>query len=184
MVIWGEKYEGGSDRITVGFDQTYDEVWVYNPTKGTAPEMVLNNVNSIELDISNHPYIIEIGEHPESSVEDMKNDDFQIRAFPNPVIRNLTIYSDTEIGKVSLFDLMGNCVYTGRVYDKVYTVSGLACINPNGTHAPGKVCPLSAFPINGLTKESTSSFPSDEEILLHAVTNKTPDNIHNKFLII
>ena len=101
MVIWGEKYEGGSDRITVGFDQTYDEVWVYNPTKGTAPEMVLNNVNSIELDISNHPYIIEIGEHPESSVEDMKNDDFQIRAFPNPVIRNLTIYSDTEIGKVS-----------------------------------------------------------------------------------
>ena len=122
LVIWGEKYEGGSDRITVGFDQTYDEVWVYNPTKGTAPEMVLNNVNSIELDISNHPYIIEIGEHPESSVEDMKNDDFQIRAFPNPVIRNLTIYSDTEIGKVSLFDMMGNCVYTGRVYDKVYTV--------------------------------------------------------------
>ena len=51
LVIWGEKYEGGSDRITVGFDQTYDEVWVYNPTKGTAPEMVLNNVNSIELDI-------------------------------------------------------------------------------------------------------------------------------------
>ena len=96
LVIWGEKYEGGSDRITVGFDQTYDEVWVYNPTKGTAPEMVLNNVNSIELDISNHPYIIEIGEHPESSVED--------------------------IGKVSLFDMMGNCVYTGRVYDKVYTV--------------------------------------------------------------
>ena len=84
--------------------------------------MVLYNVNSIELDISNHPYIIEIGEHPESSVEDMKNDDFQIRAFPNPVIRNLTIYSDTEIGKVSLFDMMGNCVYTGRVYDKVYTV--------------------------------------------------------------
>ena len=36
LVIWGEKYEGGSDRITVGFDQTYDEVWVYNPTKGTA----------------------------------------------------------------------------------------------------------------------------------------------------
>ena len=117
-----DRYEGGSDRITVGFDQTYDEVWVYNPTKGTAPEMVLNNVNSIELDISNHPYVIEIGEHPESSVEDMKNDDFQIRAFPNPVIRNLTIYSDTEIGKVSLFDMMGNCVYTGRVYDKVYTV--------------------------------------------------------------
>jgi len=71
-----------------------------------------------------------------------------------------------------------------QYFHSSFPVSGLACINPNGTHAPGKVCPLSAFPINGLTKESTSSFPSDEEILLHAVTNKTPDNIHNKFLII
>ncbi|WP_286007774.1 T9SS type A sorting domain-containing protein [Barnesiella viscericola] len=122
LIVWGEKYEGGSDRVTVGFDQTYDEVWVYNPITGTNPEMILNNVNSIELDISNHPYIIEIGKHPELSVDELESDDFQIRAFPNPVIKNLTIYSDTEMGKVSLFNMMGGCVYTGRVYDKVYTI--------------------------------------------------------------
>lgn len=129
LVIWGEKYEGGSDRITVGFDQTYDEVWVYNPTKGIAPEMILNNVNSIELDISNHPYIIEIGEHPELAVDRIDNDDFQVRAFPNPVIKNLTVYSDKKIGKVALFDMIGNCVYTSRVYDNVYTIDmdGLPC---------------------------------------------------------
>lgn len=110
LVIWGEKYRGGSDKITVGFDQTYDEIWVYNPTKGVAPEMILKNVNSLELEVSNHPYVIEIGQHPVLSTPEIAA--CEVRAFPNPVIKSLTVYANTEMAKVLLYDLFGRCVYS------------------------------------------------------------------------
>ena len=112
LIIWGEYFKGGCDTITVGFDQTYDEIWVYNPVKGTQPEQILKNTMSFKLAMSNHPYIIEIGNHPElSRVKQVDNKHVHINVFPNPATDHITLHADLNEGHIMLHDLFGRCVY-------------------------------------------------------------------------
>jgi len=133
LVIWGEKYKGGSNRIKVDFDQTYDEIWIYNPVKGITPESILKNVSSLELDVSNHPYIIEIGNHPDfTGIENTKEHAIEIKSYPNPVIQNLNIYANTEMHKIMLFDILGKCIYKheGSTSEKSIDMSNM----PDGVY--------------------------------------------------
>ncbi len=59
LVIWGERFTGGSDNVTVKLGETYAAVKVYDPTTGTSPTLTLTNVNAVALMLSNHPVIIE-----------------------------------------------------------------------------------------------------------------------------
>lgn len=60
LVVWGERFAGGSDNVTVNLGATYATVKVYDPTIGTSPTQTLTNVSSIALTLSNHPVIIKI----------------------------------------------------------------------------------------------------------------------------
>lgn len=60
LVTWGERFAGGSDKVTVNLGATYATVKVYDPTTGTSPTQTLTNVSSVALTLSNHPVIIEI----------------------------------------------------------------------------------------------------------------------------
>jgi hypothetical protein len=111
LVIWSEKYKGGSDNITVGFDKEYDEVWIYDPTRGTSPVQILKNISAIELEMTNHPYIIEIGNHPQLSAIHEPAVSQTINFFPNPVKENLTVYSDKNMKEIHIFDVSGKLVY-------------------------------------------------------------------------
>ena len=60
LVIWGEKYTGGSDRITVNFGKKYKSVKIYDPTIGTEPIQSMEKVKSVSLTMTDHPFILEI----------------------------------------------------------------------------------------------------------------------------
>lgn len=60
LVIWGERFAGGSDNINLNFGRTFKKVKVYNPMVGIEAVENLNNVRSIALSMTNHPYVIEI----------------------------------------------------------------------------------------------------------------------------
>ena len=93
LIIWGERYLSGVDHIKVSFEQTYDEIWLYNVKNGTEPEQILKNCNELELDVIDHPYIIEIGRHPDSSgINQISNNIFEEK----------------------YYDLLGRCVYQHR----------------------------------------------------------------------
>ncbi len=59
LVVWGERFEGGSDKIQVILDQEYDHIRIYNPTVGTEPVETLYNTRTVSLTMTNHPYVIE-----------------------------------------------------------------------------------------------------------------------------
>jgi hypothetical protein len=60
LVVWGERFAGGSDNVTVNLGATYTKVNVYDPTIGTSATRALTNVSSVSLTLSNHPVVIEI----------------------------------------------------------------------------------------------------------------------------
>ena len=60
LVVWGERFAGGSDNVTVNLGTTYATVRVYDPTTGTSPTQTLTDVRSISLTLSDHPVIIEM----------------------------------------------------------------------------------------------------------------------------
>ena len=61
LVIWGERFgSGGSDLITVRFGKTIKQLNVYDPTTGTEPLSKHQKINSLALEISDHPIILEI----------------------------------------------------------------------------------------------------------------------------
>jgi len=60
LVVWSERFTGGSDNVTINLDTTYTAVKVYDPTIGTSPTQTLTDVSSVTLTLSDHPVIIEI----------------------------------------------------------------------------------------------------------------------------
>jgi len=61
LVIWGERFgSGGADHITVRFGKHQKQINVYDPVTGTSALKNHTNVNSIELELSDHPVILEI----------------------------------------------------------------------------------------------------------------------------
>lgn len=59
LVVWGEKLKG-SDNVTVQLDSKKKEIRIYDPTIGVLPIQTLKNTDRINLEISDHPLIIEI----------------------------------------------------------------------------------------------------------------------------
>lgn len=60
LVVWGERFTGGSDKITIWFKQAH-KMKVYDPTIGTSPQTSVDNAsNSITLTMTDKPLIIEI----------------------------------------------------------------------------------------------------------------------------
>ena len=60
LVLWGERFAGGTDNVKVSFGKTFKRVKVYNPVVGTEAIETLNKVSTIALNMTNHPYIIEL----------------------------------------------------------------------------------------------------------------------------
>ena len=60
LVLWGERFAGGSDKVTVRLGTAYRTVNVYDPTMGTSPTQVLADAESVTLTLSDHPLIVEL----------------------------------------------------------------------------------------------------------------------------
>jgi hypothetical protein len=60
LLVWCERFTGGSDNVTINLDTMYATVKVYDPTVGTSPMQTLTDVSSVTLTLSDHPVIIEI----------------------------------------------------------------------------------------------------------------------------
>lgn len=61
LVIWSERFTGGSDDVTVDLGTERASVRIYDPTMGTAPTLSWKNVRTASLTLSDHPVILEIG---------------------------------------------------------------------------------------------------------------------------
>lgn len=59
LVLWGERFAGGTDEITVNLGKTYRAVKIYDPTIDTAAVKTLKKNSSVSLVMSDHPIIIE-----------------------------------------------------------------------------------------------------------------------------
>ena len=60
LVVWNERFTGGSDNVTVKLGAAVASVTLFDPTIGTSPIQSLSNVSSVGLTLGNHPVIIEI----------------------------------------------------------------------------------------------------------------------------
>lgn len=58
LVVWDEKWSGGSDDVTVNLNTSRAAVTVYDPTTGTAPTEMLHDVSSVPLTLSDHPLVL------------------------------------------------------------------------------------------------------------------------------
>jgi hypothetical protein len=60
LVVWDERFTGGSDNVTVKFGAASASVALFDPTIGPSPIQGLTNVSSVGLTLSNHPLILEL----------------------------------------------------------------------------------------------------------------------------
>lgn len=59
LVVWGERITGSST-VDVDLAGTHKVVRIYDPTVGTSPRQTLTDVRSVRLNVSDHPFMIEI----------------------------------------------------------------------------------------------------------------------------
>ncbi|MBN1123985.1 MAG: hypothetical protein JXA82_03180 [Sedimentisphaerales bacterium] len=64
LVVWNERFTGGSDNVTVNLGAAFASVVLYDPTTGVSPIQRLSNIASVALTLSNHPVIIEVSSAP------------------------------------------------------------------------------------------------------------------------
>ena len=60
LVVWNERYTGGSDDISVHLSSAAALAALFDPTLGTSAVRSLGRGNSIGLTLSNHPVIIQV----------------------------------------------------------------------------------------------------------------------------
>lgn len=60
LVLWGERFAGGPDNITVDLNGREATVHMYDPTRGTLPVRTLADPDLVSLTLTNHPVILEI----------------------------------------------------------------------------------------------------------------------------
>lgn len=60
LVIWDERFTGGTDPIKVGLNNAPASVAIYDPTKSSSPIRRFPAVASVSLTLSNHPVVLEI----------------------------------------------------------------------------------------------------------------------------
>lgn len=59
LIVWGERLIG-KDEVVVRLADVASHVRIFDPTIGTEPVRVLNDTSSIELSVSDHPFVIDI----------------------------------------------------------------------------------------------------------------------------
>jgi hypothetical protein len=59
LVIWAEKVSG-SDEVTINLGKKTALLKIYDPVSGTTPVATLKNVNSVMLNLTDHPMILEL----------------------------------------------------------------------------------------------------------------------------
>ena len=69
LVVWGERFTGGSDDVTVNLGATFPSLSLFDPTIGTSPIQTLSHKNSIALTLSNHPIIIQAAGQSHASAD-------------------------------------------------------------------------------------------------------------------
>jgi hypothetical protein len=62
LVLWGERFAGGTDEVTLNLEKPMRLVRIYDPTQGTTAIREEGSVSSVKMTMTNHPYIIEINE--------------------------------------------------------------------------------------------------------------------------
>lgn len=60
LVVWDERFTGGENDVKVDFGKTIGSVKVYDPTVGATPIRTLQNIKSINLKMSDHPFVLEL----------------------------------------------------------------------------------------------------------------------------
>lgn len=60
LVVWGEKFTGGSESVRIELGSNLRTGRLYDPTVGTTPVQSLANTSGVSLSLSNHPVILEI----------------------------------------------------------------------------------------------------------------------------
>ncbi|MDI6451659.1 glycosyl hydrolase [Anaerobaca lacustris] len=60
LVLWGERFAGGADKVTVNLGARCATVKVYDPTTDVSPTQSLSDVGSLSLTMTDHPVIIEL----------------------------------------------------------------------------------------------------------------------------
>jgi hypothetical protein len=61
LIVWNERLKG-SDDVTMHLGATHPIVRIFDPTIGTEPIRLGNNIDSLKLTLSDHPLIIAIGQ--------------------------------------------------------------------------------------------------------------------------
>jgi len=112
LVVWSERYLGGSDNITVEFDKPFEVVKVYDPTIGSEAVQTLNNVSSVALNMTNHPFIIELNPSITTVMSINAGDNKLTNIYPNPVNSVFYLENATDLEKIEMFDFIGKNVLT------------------------------------------------------------------------
>ncbi|MDR1886835.1 MAG: glycosyl hydrolase [Prevotellaceae bacterium] len=61
LVLWGERFaDGGTDRISLRFGKKHRQITVYDPTVSVSAVRTFERTDSLTLDVSDHPLILEI----------------------------------------------------------------------------------------------------------------------------
>lgn len=68
LIVWNERVKG-SDDVTVKFEQTFNDVAIFDPTAGTAVQRKLDDVRELTLTLTDHPLIVEI---PDPHVQNLR----------------------------------------------------------------------------------------------------------------
>jgi len=71
LVVWNEK-ASGTDNITVSLPKDSASVRVYDPTTGTSPIQTLHDGREVQLTLTDHPVVVEIGRPPTGDGEHPK----------------------------------------------------------------------------------------------------------------
>jgi hypothetical protein len=59
LVVWDERFQGGTDNIVVRLDKAYEKVDIYDPTQGTDVIDTQTNTREVSLVMTNHPVVLE-----------------------------------------------------------------------------------------------------------------------------
>ncbi|MCD7974035.1 MAG: T9SS type A sorting domain-containing protein [Candidatus Azobacteroides sp.] len=105
LIIWSEKYRGGSDEIELVFDRPLNEVLIYNPTLGKEVIETKRNISSLPLTMTNHPFIL-VFDPPTTGYKELNHNEYSI--YPRMVADILHISGPEKLRSVEVSYLSGH----------------------------------------------------------------------------
>jgi len=106
LIVWSERYLGGEDDITILFPTAFDEIKVYNPVVGTDPVQTSTSSTSVNLAMTNHPFILELTGSGDTGTTPT-NTPQKAYIFPNPAGDCIQIANASGLKKAEIYDLSG-----------------------------------------------------------------------------